>query len=274
MRIGSLFSGIGFLELGLERAGLGRTVWQVERDEWCRAVLATHWPEATRYDDVCSATALAPVDLMCGGFPCQPFSLAGKRLSEKDSRHLWPEYARIIEEVRPKIVVAENVLGLRTSGLRVVLADLASLGFDVEWACLAASDLGAPHVRKRIFIVATHPERVLVREQQGWLGRACESARQTVARHDPQQDASDSNGVRRLEPALSLATQRGWAEHCGWPLDSSSLVDDGRTRRLVRGNVGRMRKALGNAVVIPCVELIGRAILQAVAGNGLTRDPA
>ncbi len=263
LTIGSLFSGIGFLELGLERAGLGSTVWQVECDEWCRTVLAKHWPEATRFDDVCTAKNLTHTDIICGGFPCQPFSLAGKRLADQDARHLWPEYARIVEEVKPKIVIAENVLGLRTSGLRGVLADLAALGFDVEWTCLSACDLGAPHIRKRLFIVATHPERVHVRQQPGWLSRSCESARQAVPGYIAESDAPDTDGMRRLESALSVATQRGWAEHCGWPLSAAALVDDGRSGGLVRGSIGKQRQALGNAVVVACAEAIGRAVMEA-----------
>jgi DNA (cytosine-5)-methyltransferase 1 len=106
LTIGSLFSGVGLLELGLEQAGFSPPLWQIERDDWCRSVLAKHWPEATRYDDVRTATNLRRVDVLCGGFPCQPFSLAGKRLAQADERHLWPEYARIIREVEPKAVIA------------------------------------------------------------------------------------------------------------------------------------------------------------------------
>jgi hypothetical protein len=129
LRIGSLFSGVGGLELGLERAGLGHVVWQVEKDAHCRAVLARHWPDVERHEDVREFRAAAgSVDLICGGFPCQPWSVAGKRRGADDERHLWPEFARIIEEARPAWVVGENVPGLRTRGLRGVLADLARLG--------------------------------------------------------------------------------------------------------------------------------------------------
>src|SRR5688500_13405878 len=121
MTIGSLFSGIGGLELGLERAGLGHVVWQVEKDAYCRAVLARHWPEAERFEDVCEFHPAGPVDLLCGGFPCQPWSVAGKQRGAADERHLWPEFARIIAESEPCIVVGENVPGLRARGLRLVL---------------------------------------------------------------------------------------------------------------------------------------------------------
>lgn len=175
MTIGSLFAGIGGLELGLERAGLGPVRFQAEIDPYCRVVLARHWPDARRFADVREVrlAATGRVDVVCGGFPCQPVSVAGKRRAQADTRWLWPEYARILRELQPAIVVAENVPGLRSAGLRDVLADLAELGFDVEWSHLSAAEVGAPHKRERVWIVATHPERVTVREQPGWLSRAC-----------------------------------------------------------------------------------------------------
>src|SRR6185436_15994505 len=102
MRFGSLFAGIGGLDLGLERAGM-ECAWQVEIDEYCQRVLTKHWPNVTKFRDVreCGAANLQPVDLICGGFPCQPFSLAGKRKGSADDRHLWPEMLRIIDELRP-----------------------------------------------------------------------------------------------------------------------------------------------------------------------------
>lgn len=184
MTIGSLFSGIGGLELGLERAGLGPVMWQAEWDPYCRAVLRRHWPSASRFADVREVTrGAARVDVVCGGFPCQPVSVAGQRLAQADERWMWPEFARILRDVEPRAAVVENVPGLRTAGLRDVLAGLADLGFDAEWTCVAAGEdprrahgwphAGAPHERRRLFLVATHPDRAEVREQPGWLGRAC-----------------------------------------------------------------------------------------------------
>src|SRR3990167_10929952 len=131
MRIGSLFSGIGGLELGLEWAGVGRTVWQVELDPYCRAVLAKHWPDAQRFTDVrdCNSTNLPPVDVLCGGFPCQDISDAGKRAGITGARSgLWSEFARIIRELRPRYVVVENVRALLVRGIDTVLGDLAAAG--------------------------------------------------------------------------------------------------------------------------------------------------
>jgi len=204
MSIGSLFSGIGGLELGLERAGVGHVMWQAESDPYCAAVLRHRWPHTMRYHDVraITATTATRVDLVCGGFPCQPVSLAGSRRAQDDERWLWPEFARIVAEIRPAIVVAENVLGLRSAGLRDVLADLAALGFDAEWAALGAFEVGAPHLRRRIFIVATHPERVAVREQQGWLERACRARAAELTADGAQRALADA-----------VCERHAWSEH-------------------------------------------------------------
>ena len=160
--IGSLFSGVGGLELGLE-AGLSRAGWesrtlfQVEQAVYPRAVLARHWPHAKRYADVHDITLqnTEPVDLICGGFPCQDISTAGKGAGLAGERSgLFFEMARIIRELRPRVVVMENVPALNTRGLDVVLGTLAALGYDARWGGLRASEVGAPHRRERWFCVA------------------------------------------------------------------------------------------------------------------------
>jgi len=163
IRIGSLFSGIGGLELGIEAAlsehGIKHHVaWQVERDPFPRSILAMHWPSADRtveYVTLASGSNLAPVDLICGGFPCQDLSYAGKGAGLEGERSgLWSEYRRIVCELRPQIVIMENVAALLTRGVERVLGDLAALGYDARWRCVRASDVGAPHRRERLFIVA------------------------------------------------------------------------------------------------------------------------
>lgn len=179
LTIGSLFSGIGGLELGLERAGLGPVLWQVEKEEFPRAVLAKHWPDAERFDDVCKvgAAELAPVDLICGGFPCQDISLAGRGEGLAGERSgLWLEYARVIRELRPRWVVIENVAALLSRGIDAVLGTLAALGYDALWDCIPAQAVGAPHRRDRVFMVAwrvSGAERDALREEprrRRWLG--------------------------------------------------------------------------------------------------------
>ena len=158
--IGSLFSGIGGLDLGLERATGARTIWNCEQDEFCRKILAKHWPDATQYSDVHAIDeTVERVDILCGGFPCQDLSVAGRReglAGEKSG--LWHEYARIIETLEPNFVFIENVPALRTltgdNGLGKVLGDLIERGYDAEWDCVPAAAVGAPHVRDRIFILA------------------------------------------------------------------------------------------------------------------------
>ncbi len=160
LRIGSLFSGIGGLELGLERgiSNGAHTVFQVEQNAYCRAVLAKHWPDALRFDDVRTAGAaqLPACDVLCGGFPCQDVSNAGRKagLVEGSRSGLWFEYSRIIRELRPRYVVVENVAALLALGLDAVLGELAASGYDAEWDCIPASAVGAPHQRDRIFILA------------------------------------------------------------------------------------------------------------------------
>ena len=155
--IGSLFSGIGGLELGLEWAGLGPVLWQVEQDAFCSQVLARHWPDAVRHPDVraVGASNLEPVDLICGGFPCQDISFAGRGAGLGGARSgLWFEYLRIVRELRPRFVVVENVPALVGRGIDAVLGGLAEGGYDARWDCVRASDVGAPHRRERVFIVA------------------------------------------------------------------------------------------------------------------------
>jgi DNA (cytosine-5)-methyltransferase 1 len=156
-----LFSGIGGFSLGLERAGL-RTVAFCEIEPYCRAVLRKHWPGVPVYDDVRALTAerlsadgIGPIDVICGGFPCQDISIAGKGAGLEGRRSgLWGEFRRLIEEVRPQFALIENVSALRSRGLDRVLGETAALGYDAEWHCIPASAVGAPHRRDRIWIVA------------------------------------------------------------------------------------------------------------------------
>src|SRR2546430_14025714 len=165
LTVGSLFSGIGGLDLGLEMSGGFEIEWQIEIDPFCQEVLAKHWPYVTRHGDIrtCGKHNLSSVDVICGGFPCQPHSLAGKRQASSDERDLWGEFYRIICELRPQLVMAENVSGLLSSEsgrfFGRVLSDLAQIGYSTEWTSLRASDVGAPHQRERIFIVAYSESR-------------------------------------------------------------------------------------------------------------------
>lgn len=160
-RVLDLFSGIGGFSLGLERTGGFQTVAFCEIEPFCRKVLKKHWPEVPIYEDVRELTVERlksdgiAVDVICGGFPCQDISTAGKGAGIAGERSgLWKEYARIIGELRPKYVIVENVAALLSRGLDVVLGDLAALGFDAEWHCIPASYVGAAQERDRLWIVA------------------------------------------------------------------------------------------------------------------------
>ena len=160
----SLFSGIGGLDLAAERAGF-TTVGQAEFADYPYRVLCKHWPDVPKWKDVRDVTrdalaekAITEVTVLSGGFPCQPHSVAGKRLASGDGRDLWGEFARIIRDIRPRWVVAENVMGLLSSEhgrfFGRVLGDLAGMGYHAGWGVLKAVDCGAAHERKRVFIVA------------------------------------------------------------------------------------------------------------------------
>lgn len=233
MRIGSCFSGIGGLELGLEWAGVGHTVWQVERDPFCRQVLAKHWPDAVRHDDVRTVGAhnLEPVDVICGGYPCQPFSTSGRREGDRDPRHLWPEYVRTIRDFRPDFAVLENVAGHLSLGFSSVLADLASIGFDAEWSVVSACSVGAPHMRPRLFAIS-YPTG----ERQPRQGRAIDAGHRQAHRGGAADHAVDvARWAREPEPP-------GVAYGVRYRMD-----------RLT---------ALGNAVVPKCAEVVGRRLLE------------
>lgn len=164
MRFGSLFSGIGGFDLGFERAGM-QPAWQVEIADHPTRILEKHWPDVERYRDVKEVGKhnLESVELICGGFPCQPVSVAGKRQASADERDMWPEFARIIDELRPRWVVAENVRGILSAEngryFGGILRDLAGFGYDAEWQVLSAREFGAPHQRDRVYFVA-YPHKV------------------------------------------------------------------------------------------------------------------
>jgi DNA (cytosine-5)-methyltransferase 1 len=238
----SLFSGIGGLELGLERAGM-TVVGQVEIDSFCRRVLAKHWPEVPRHDDVRTAAAWwrsqprPAVHVVAGGFPCQPVSDAGRRLAQADPRWLWPDMAAVVADLRPTWVIAENVPGLRRRGLADVLRDLGRLGYRTRAGTISACALGAPHPRERVFVLA-HAE------SQGrcpWRPH----------RRSPDPPTGSVHDEYRTGPQ-----RRGW-----W----ASEPDLGRVAYGVPDGVDR-RRALGNAVVPQVAEHIGRLILGADQG--------
>lgn len=288
MRIGSLFSGIGGLELGLEWAGVGHTVWQVEQDAFCLGVMAHHWPDAQRFTDVreVGAHSLAPVDVICGGFPCQDISYAGKGAGLAGHRSgLWTEFARIIGELGPRYVVVENVRALLTRGIDQVLGTLADLGYDAEWSIVSAASVGAPHRRERVFIVAyRHGAGVGDAQGERWAG--WENDRDQGGRkrtHRPagaslgdtdgergcgrgvKQDAGDADTpgeVVRWGDAVPVRGHDGTVRLI--PADAAARGLESPLCPVAYGVPGRVAglRALGNAVVPQCSEVVGRRLMQ------------
>ena len=223
MTFGSLFAGIGGIDLGLERAGM-ECKWQVENDDYATRVLAKHWPRVYRHGDIKTFRGL-PADLVCGGWPCQDISRAGRGDGLDGERSgLWFEMLRIIRDVRPRWVFLENVSTLLIRGIDSVLGSLAEGGFDCQWDCIPASAIGSPHRRDRVWIIAnSNGER---RDQER-----------------PRHTEAGCNGIER----------NGW-----WATEP----DVGRVAYGIPARVDRLR-GLGNAVVPHVAEWIGRRIIEA-----------
>jgi len=292
LTFGSLFAGIGGFDLGFERAGM-RCVWQVEIDEYCRRVLAKHWSNVKRWDDVKTfppeGEDFERPDVICGGFPCQDISNAGNQagIAEGTRSGLWSEYARIVGVVRPRYVVVENVAALLHRGLGRVLGDLAACGYDAEWDCIPAAAVGAPHRRDRLFIVAYAKGQrcVGLRQLLRQAGRDPAKSRRawrTAGIGSRQEDAAelaghgaDSASGRR--DATSDSEQGRSAEVDGFTGPQQTIAFGRRDRidrsqwwlsepgvdRVVDGispPVDRLR-GLGNAVVPQVAEWIGRRLM-------------
>ena len=268
LTVGSLFSGIGGLDLGLERAGM-KVLWQVEIDDYCNKVLEKHWPGVRRYGDIKGIrwSEVEPVDLICGGFPCQPVSVAGAKKGDKDDRWLWPEFLRAICEVRPRYALMENVLGLLSTDdgrlARSIHGDLAEAGYHSEQDCISAKEIGAPHRRERVFIMA-YPE------DEGSTGRVGFSANDSVF---------GQKWNHRRRRGRSIVGCKALAHTTGEGFNSKNIREEGQTTRqaqwdsepdlarVVDGPPTRMDKhrikAIGNAVVPQVAEYIGRLIVEA-----------
>jgi DNA (cytosine-5)-methyltransferase 1 len=237
LRVLSLFAGIGGIDLGLDRAGLTETVALCEFDKEAQATLRARFPGVPIYDDVRELTTdrlradgAIPTAIV-GGFPCQDVSLAGSGAGLDGARSgLWFHYARLVRELRPEVIVVENVAALLGRGLGRVLGDLAALGYDAEWHCIPASYAGARQLRDRVWIVA-YPQRDCVQGRQTVTAAWC--------------------GQSRAEQLAGLV------QPCAWPTVSSAH-DHGTGHGIPRG-VHR-NKQLGNAVNPQVVELLGRAI--------------
>jgi len=238
LRVCSLFSGIGGLDLGLERAGM-KVVSQCEIDPYARRVLAKHWPGVPCHDDVTTREYIeGEADVVCGGFPCQDVSNNGKRAGLSAARSgLYRELVRAIRMVRPRYAVLENVAALLGGGMDRVLGDLAEIGYGAEWACIPACEVEAPHLRDRVFIVA---------HAYGWRVEIDCSA-SGLSQNRPWAKCGPEGLLAALADPLN--------DTGGCPKPLVWGVDDGVPNRMER------IRGCGNAVVPQVGEVIGRAIV-------------
>ena len=278
----SLFSGIGGFDLAAQWAGF-TNVFHVERDPFCQRLLRYHFPESKKYSDVTTFDGLpyrGAIDILTGGFPCQPFSTAGQRRGTADDRYLWPEMLRIIREIRPRYVVGENVRGLVnwSEGLvfNTVLSDLESEGYETASFILPACSVNAPHRRDRVWIVA--------HANNG--GRPCDPVpagrAQPQELHDALRYATQPNSYQRFKGRLHEVGQQqavqhlsvrdarsyGWEAWQNFPTQSPVCGgDDGLPRQLDGTTFPKWRgesiKGYGNAVVPQIPYLIFQSILEA-----------
>lgn len=287
IKVGSLFAGIGGFEKGIEDAfgGMADTVWQVEQNSFCQKVLKKHWPNATIYNDVRTVGKhnLEPVHILCGGFPCQSISQAGKMegLENEEKSGLWWEMHRIISEIRPRIAILENVANVLSVGGPDVIGSLAEIGYDCEWTVIRASDFGAPHHRARWFCVAypnstrtqIQTARKLTSKQMlGSTGQIGNVTHSILSRGETRTKSS--------KPMEQMGETQDWKH--GW--NSSVQTNEHFKRRshwsgfptsspFCRRNDGISKrvdriKALGNAIVPQCSEWVARQVLN----SGLLDD--
>jgi DNA (cytosine-5)-methyltransferase 1 len=269
-----LFSGIGGFSLAARWAGI-ETIVFCERDKFCQKVLNKHWPGVPIHDDITTfdGTKYSDVFLLTGGFPCQPFSCAGKRRGKEDDRYLWPEMFRVIEAVRPAWVIFENVPGIVKLALDEVLTQMESIGYACQTFIIPAAGVNAPHRRDRVWVVAHTSCELFDNGGKGQPGcevpepgNCCGSVSSTYADGEQAQRPTiprSQHGGRLIESGMGRASY-GISER----LDRNNWPDDWErdTPRVNSGVPQRAKRlrALGNAVVPQIVEEIGKMILRAI----------
>lgn len=279
MRVGSLFAGIGGFDIAARWMGW-RTAWVSEIEPFACRVLAHHFPDAPNHGDITTIdfTTVEPVDVLVGGFPCQDISNAGKQAGITGARSgLWFEYARAIRELRPRYVVVENVAALTNRGLDAVLGSLAEIGYDAEWGCFGAADVGAPHKRDRLWLLA-YPNG----EQQQYVFSGCGVKRSQTApsawtldahvagdgrggsRKPPLVDSGGERGRRRDGQRQDAADAHASSEASGYGSNDGWWAVEPNVGRLAHGIPARLAqlRGLGNAIVPQCVMVIYHLIAE------------
>jgi len=298
LTVGSLFSGIGGFDLGLERAGM-KVIWQSEIDEFASKVLKKHWPDVPNLGDITKVdwSKIERPDVICGGYPCQPFSQAGKRNGENDARHLWPAMHNAIRLLRPRYALMENVRGHLSLGFSRVLGDLAEIGYDAEWQVIPAAAVGALHKRDRVFIVAYAPSKcgngrqrrngatqfrkkglqqqirtsgANVADTNGKRLEGSRSKQQATRVARKSKEMADTNGAggwgfgslqhgreNVFRKSDQLRGKNGFTSGSWWKVEPNM----GRVANGVPNRVDRL-KGLGNAIVPQVAELVGALVVE------------
>ncbi|WP_240799747.1 DNA cytosine methyltransferase [Streptomyces sp. A1277] len=246
-RIGSLCTGYGGLDMAVQAVFGGTTAWVSDIDPGASRILAHHQPDVPNLGDLTAIDldAVEPVDILTAGYPCQPFSNAGKRKGTADERHIWPWIARALGVLRPRVAIFENVAGHVRLGFDTVLADLAALGFDAEWCTVRASEIGAAHQRNRLFLLAWPADTGSKGLAWRWAEGAAADGRQPVAdahrvggdRAGARGGRGDESAARRI--AASHAAGLGERE----PADEANAVAGSREARAVAGGRGVLAAA-------------------------------
>ena len=273
-----LFSGIGGFALACRMVGGIETVAFCEREPYCQRVLAKHWPSVPICNDIhdLEGTEYGTVELITGGYPCQPFSLAGKRQGAADDRHLWPELRRVVKAARPAWVLCENVAGHITMGLDAVLSDLDSIGYSCGAVVIPACAVNARHRRDRVWIMANRKQSGLERHagyganrsEPGRFGAEADRSACSGSVCRPMANASEQQRDRRgygagwweREPLEAIRHAReGGGKENGLSIPESLL---GRVAHGIPARVDRLR-GLGNAIVPQVAAEIIRAMMLA-----------
>ena len=217
-----LFSGIGGFSLGLEATGGFETVAFCDIEEYPRQVLKKHWPHVKQYKDIkelnyerLKADGINSIDIITGGYPCQPFSVAGRKKGEEDPRHLWPEYFRLVKECRPTWVIGENVSGHIKLGLDTVISDLESEDYAVRPFSISASSIGANHQRERIWIMAYSERNYNFNKEQRVDGEEKKISREYREDNSTTRQSSRTSAIRKQNDSHvedSRRSQWPWAE--------------------------------------------------------------
>jgi len=249
LKVLDLFSGIGGFSLGLEATNYFETVAFCEIDKYCQKILRKHWSDVPIFEDIkkLNGKELPKIDVITGGYPCQPFSVAGHQKAEQDSRHLWPEYFRLIKELRPTWVIGENVSGHIKLGLDTVLTNLEGEGYSTRTFSISASSVGAKHKRERIWIIGHN------KKNSDYVPNSnCERQISTETSRDNEKDQQKSldQFFRRCGSIFGRQDlQRDWTHE----------PDVDRVAHGISDRVDRI-KCLGNAVVPYIPFLIGECI--------------